>query len=97
MTLAQGDYCVKQGLDPQDPPCARVILSGSTSKVEKGTEEEAFAKDALFTRHPNFIDYPPGHKFYFAKMNIEHVCLLAWYGGATQIPVEDYFNATLST
>ena len=95
MTLAQGDYCKKQGLDPMDPPCARVILTGSTSKIEEGSEEEKFAKDALFTRHPNMRDYPKDHKFYFAKMNIEHVCLLAWFGGATHVPIEDYFNATL--
>ena len=97
MTLAQGDYCVKQALDPQDPPCARVILTGSTSKVPKDSEEEAFAKEALFTRHPNFNDYPIGHKFYFAKMDIEYVCLLGWYGGATHLSLDQYFNATLTS
>ena len=76
LTLAQGDYCIKQALDPQDPPCARVILTGSTSKLQEDSEEAKFAKEALFTRHPNFIDYPDGHHFYFAKMNIEHICLL---------------------
>merc|ERR1719266_2961293 len=40
MTLAQGDYCKKQGLDPQDPPCGRVILTGTTSKIANGTQEE---------------------------------------------------------
>ena len=42
------------------------------------------------------IDYPDGHKFYFTKMNVKHVCLLAAFGGATHIDVDDYFNATLS-
>jgi len=97
LTLAQGDYCIKQALDPQDPPCARVILTGSTSKIAEDSEEAKFAKEALFTRHPNFIDYPDGHHFYFAKMNIEHICLLAWYGGAKQLSTEEYFNATLTS
>ncbi len=96
MTLAQGDYCKKEGLDPQDPPCARVILTGSSSTIQEGSEEEDFAKEAIFSRHPNMIDYPKDHTFYFAKMNVEHVCLLAWFGGAVQVPLEDYFNATLS-
>jgi len=97
MTLAQGDFCVKHGLDPQDPPCARVLLTGSTSKLPKGSEEEKFAKNALFNRHPNFVDYPYGHGFYFAKMNIEYVCVLGWYGGATQLSTKEYFNATLAS
>ena len=96
MTLAQGDYCKKQGLDPQDPPCGRVILTGTTSKIANGTQEEDLARDALFTRHPNMRDYPLGHEFYFAKMNIKHVCLLAYYGGAAQVSLEDYYNASLS-
>lgn len=96
MTLAQSDYCSRQGLDPQDPPCARVILSGTTSRLHAGSEEEDFAKEAVFSRHPNMKDYPKDHTFYFAKMNIEHVCLLAWFGGATHVPLEDYFNATLT-
>ena len=94
--LAQGDYCSREGLDPQDPPCPRLIVSGTAEKIPKDTAEYFFAKTALFTRHPNMIDYPDGHKFYFAKMNIQHVCLLAAYGGASYIDVADYFNATLS-
>ena len=95
MTLAQGNYCKKQGLDPQDPPCARVILTGNTTKLEQDSDEAKFAKKAIFARHPNMIDYPHDHEFYFAKMNIEHICLLAWFGGATHVPIEDYFNAEL--
>ena len=47
MTLAQGDYCKRQALDPQDPPCARVILTGTASRIHNGTEEESFAQDAI--------------------------------------------------
>ena len=96
MTLAQGDYCKRQALDPQDPPCARVILSGTASRIHNGTEEESFASNAVFSRHPNMRDYPEGHEFYFAKMNVEHICLLAWFGGAKDVSVDDYFNVTLS-
>ena len=55
-----------------------------------------FAKTALYTRHPNMMNYPKDHRFYFAKMNIDNVILLAAFGGATHVNVDDYFNATLS-
>merc|ERR1712079_670539 len=94
MTLAQGEYCKQKGLDPQDPPCPRLILTGSTEKIPKNTTEYFFAKKALFTRHPNMINYPDDHKFYFTKMNVKHIILLAAFGGPTHIDVNNYFNAT---
>lgn len=33
MTLAQGDYCKQQQLDPQDPLCAQVTLVGRIERV----------------------------------------------------------------
>jgi hypothetical protein len=33
MTLAQGDYCKKKNLDPQDPICAQVTLIGRLERV----------------------------------------------------------------
>ena len=96
MTLAQGDYCNRKGLDPMDPPCPRLILTGTAERIPKNTTEYFFAKTALFTRHPNMINYPDDHKFYFTKMNVKHIILLAAFGGPTHIDVNDYFNATLS-
>lgn len=29
MSLAEGGYCRKQSLDPEDPRCAQVILTGN--------------------------------------------------------------------
>lgn len=93
MTLDQGDYCRQQGIDAQDPPCARVILTGSYIAIDKESPENEFAKEALFAKHPQMEFYPPG--FYFAKMNIEHVILLAGFGGVEELPLEDYFEATI--
>ena len=33
MTLAESDYCSLNGYDPQDPPCPRLILTGSIGKL----------------------------------------------------------------
>ena len=95
MTLAQGEYCSENGYDPQDPPCPRLILSGSISKIEADSAEENFAKEALFTRHPSMANWPSGHLFYFAKMNLQNILLLANFGGAATVSVEDFYNASL--
>ena len=39
--------------------------------------------------------WPEDHGFYFAKLNVEHVILLAGFGGVVPVPVEDYFAAIL--
>ncbi len=95
VTLDQGDYCQQQGIDAQDPPCGRVILTGSSIALETGSVEYQFAKESLFARHPGMAYWPEGHGFYFAKMNVEHVTLLAGFGGANEVSVQDYFEASL--
>ncbi|XP_037619141.1 protein CREG1, partial [Sebastes umbrosus] len=68
MSLAQTDYCRQQGFDPQSPLCAHIILSGSVVEVN-GTEAD-FAKKSLFSRHPEMIDWPSDHDWFFCKFNI---------------------------
>ncbi|KPP74386.1 hypothetical protein Z043_106457 [Scleropages formosus] len=92
MSLAQTDFCKKQGYDPQSPLCAHVIFSGSILEVN-GTEAEV-AKKALFGRHPEMIDWPADHDWFFAKMNITQVWVLDYFGGVKTVTPEDYFNAT---
>ena len=60
MSLAQGAYCDRKNLDPEDPRCAHVILTGTVVKVEEGSKEDEFARKALFTRHPDMPGWPKG-------------------------------------
>ncbi|KAM4601636.1 protein CREG1 [Polymixia lowei] len=92
MSLAQTDYCRQQGFDPQSPLCAHVILSGSVLEVN-GTEA-AFAKKALFSRHPEMIDWPSDHNWFFAKFNITKVWVLDYFGGVKTVTPDEYFKAT---
>ncbi len=62
MSLAQSRYCDRRHLDPEDPRCAHVILTGSVSRVSANSTEEAFARKALFTRHPAMEDWPKGEE-----------------------------------
>ncbi|XP_026157150.1 protein CREG1 [Mastacembelus armatus] len=92
MSLAQTDYCRQQGFDPQSPLCAHVILSGSVIEVN-GTEAE-FAKKALFSRHPEMIDWPSDHNWFFAKFNLTQVWVLDYFGGVKTVTPEEYFQAS---
>ena len=79
--------------DPENPPCARLVLSGKLSRVKAGSHEEEAAKVALFTRHPSFKKYPDDHHFYVAKLNVDGIWLIDFYGGAAIISPKDYFAA----
>lgn len=92
ISLAQSDYCSKKGLDPEEPPCARLTLFGKMEPV-KDPAEEKLAQEYLFTRHPVMSTWPKGHGWIFHALRITHVCVLDYYGGATLVPVSDYFAA----
>jgi len=78
--------------DPENPPCARLVLSGTASKVAAGSDEETAAKQALFSKHPSFSHYPPGHAFFVAKLAITGIWLIDMFGGAAIIKPSDYFS-----
>jgi len=93
MSLAQSGYCAKMNFDPEDPRCAHVILTGEFIKLDPESEEEMFARNALFTRHPIMPDWPAGHHWFFAKIDIQNILILDWFGGAVTVPVQEYFEA----
>ncbi|XP_066477424.1 protein CREG2 [Tiliqua scincoides] len=88
---AEGEVCRKSIVDPDDPRCARLILTGQMITVSP--EEMEFAKQALFSRHPVMRKWPRHYEWFFMKMNIEHVWLQNWYGGIIAIALEEYFKA----
>uniref|UniRef100_A0A8C2KGW0 Cellular repressor of E1A-stimulated genes 1 n=1 Tax=Cyprinus carpio TaxID=7962 RepID=A0A8C2KGW0_CYPCA len=56
--------------------------------------EASVAKAALFSRHPEMIDWPADHNWFFAKMNITQVWVLDYFGGVKTITPEEYYRAT---
>nr|CAD7444132.1 unnamed protein product [Timema bartmani]CAD7453860.1 unnamed protein product [Timema tahoe] len=93
MTLAETNYCDKNGFDPEDPRCAKVIFTGKIKRLKPGTPKWFFAQDALFSRHPAMQTWPAGHNWYFAKMKIEQIALLDYFGGPKFINVKEYLAA----
>ena len=80
MTLAQSGYCRDQGFDDQDPRCGQLILTGSVVTIDSESEEGYIARDALFQRHPDMVDWPERHGWFFCKLDIVNILLLNFYG-----------------
>lgn len=51
------------GMDPEDPTCAKASIRGTIHRVQGGSADEALAKQALFTAHPDMAEWPAGHNF----------------------------------
>ncbi|XP_030838313.1 protein CREG1 [Strongylocentrotus purpuratus] len=87
------DCAVSSSSDPENPLCARLMLFGKLVHVTD-PKENAFAKEALFSRHPLMPSWPSGHNFSFKKLIITDVWILDFYGGGSSLSVEDYYKAT---
>ncbi|XP_026744375.1 protein CREG1 isoform X1 [Trichoplusia ni] len=90
VSLEETRYCETHQMDPEDPRCTRLMLSGKMKKLKVNTPEYNFAKAALFERHPAMADFPPDHDWFVAKLKIALIAMVDWYGGAKYIPVRDY-------
>ncbi|PKK32788.1 cellular repressor of E1A-stimulated genes 2 [Columba livia] len=91
---ADGNFCRKNVIDPEDARCARLTLTGQMVTVPP--EEVEFAKQAMFSRHPVVRKWPRSYEWFFMKMNIEHIWLQSWYGEVSAIAVEEYLKAVPS-
>uniref|UniRef100_A0A8D1TWP1 CREG-like beta-barrel domain-containing protein n=1 Tax=Sus scrofa TaxID=9823 RepID=A0A8D1TWP1_PIG len=89
---SEGEFCRKNIVDPEDPRCARLTLTGQMVAVSP--EEVEFAKQAMFSRHPVMRKWPRQYEWFFMKLKIEHIWLQKWYGGVADISQEEYFKAT---
>ncbi|XP_032836406.2 protein CREG1-like isoform X1 [Petromyzon marinus] len=92
MTLASTDYCSRGVYDPQSPLCARVTLIGNVSRVVDEAEA-AFARVALFSRHPEMRQWPPSHGWFLARLDIASVWVVDYFGGPVVVSPKDYYNA----
>nr|CAD7407069.1 unnamed protein product [Timema cristinae] len=57
MTLAQSSYCQTQGLDPEEPPCAQLVLTGCMVQLEN---DHGFFFMRLDIEYINMTDYYGG-------------------------------------
>eukprot|EP00931_Biecheleriopsis_adriatica_P044489 TRINITY_DN25445_c0_g1_i3.p1 TRINITY_DN25445_c0_g1~~TRINITY_DN25445_c0_g1_i3.p1 ORF type:complete len:336 (+),score=47.96 TRINITY_DN25445_c0_g1_i3:612-1619(+) len=78
--------------DPENPPCARLVLSGTLEKVTDPAELAA-AKEALFKSHPQFETYLTSHGFFVTKLDITGIWMIDIYGPASVVTPDDYIAA----
>ncbi|XP_040849311.1 protein CREG2 [Ochotona curzoniae] len=88
---SEAEFCRKNIVDPEDPRCLRLTLTGRMMMVS--SEEVEFAKQAMFSRHPGMRKWPRQYEWFFMKMRIQHIWLQKWYGGVADISREEYFKA----
>lgn len=83
--------------DPENPVCARLTLTGKLVALEDDSEEFNFAKDAFFQRHPSMKAWPQGHGWVIAKIDIQDIWLIDYFGGATILDAPEYFAAEMTS
>lgn len=93
LSMDQDLECSKQGIDPMEPTCARIMISGRAVKLEEGTDEYTFGKNAMFSHHPAAKHWLDTHNFFLCKLDIVQIAVLDYYGGPHYVTVEDYMNA----
>lgn len=88
------------GGDPENPPCSRLVISGTFANVT--ATEYSDAVSALNTTHPVMSGWgcfggntgPEGHGFFVAKLQVSQVWMINMYGGASVLSPDDYFSAS---
>ena len=82
--------------DPEMPPCVRLTITGELKRLsledEDGGGEADFAVEALMEKHPSDRYWPQNHKPFAAKIIIEDIWLLDWYGGASVLDPGEYLS-----
>ena len=85
-------YCADKNIDNDSPTCPKVVLSGEIEKVVDSSEI-AWAKEGMFTRHPDTKKWPPSHGFLFFKLKINNIFVLDFFGGPKMhINIKEYLN-----
>ncbi|CAN6214410.1 unnamed protein product [Urochloa humidicola] len=79
-------------IDPENPTCAKLTLTGKLKLVDLQSSEAELAKSALFTKHPEMKDWPKNHHFKIFKLEIENIFLIDWFGGPKPISPSQYLE-----
>ncbi|CAO1423492.1 unnamed protein product [Diamesa tonsa] len=95
-SMEQSLYCSqKMKVDPMEPTCARIMISGNALRIRNQTEEFKFATNAMISHHPASVNWLKTHNFFLCKLNISQIAVLDWYGGPHYVDVKDYYKVTL--
>ncbi|KAE8797326.1 protein CREG1 [Hordeum vulgare] len=79
-------------VDPENPTCAKLTLTGKLKMVDHKSPEADLAKTALFSKHPEMEGWPKNHHFEIFKLEIENIFLIDWFGGPKPISPSQYLE-----
>ncbi|KAL4568414.1 hypothetical protein LXL04_024026 [Taraxacum kok-saghyz] len=79
-------------IDPEEPTCAKITLTGKLNKMDANSEEADTAKKALFAKHPDMKKWPKDHSFQVYKLDIEDIFMINFYGGPKPLTVDEYIH-----
>lgn len=93
MSIEQDNgYCTSNNLDVEGTGCTRVNMLGKIVKLEEGSDEQKFAKEALFDRHPSMEYWPADGDYFFAKLEIRDVVVLFDTIEHECVPIKVYYE-----
>ena len=96
LSMAQQGLCPTKVTDPENPTCARVVFSGVFEDVTD-PDEEAFAKAALFERHPTMASWPDDHSWKVRKISqMTEIWMIDIFGGASIIDQAEYYAVEMN-
>jgi hypothetical protein len=81
--------------DPENPICARLTLTGTLVEVENSSKEFKSTQEAFFQRHPQMALWPLDHHWAIAKLAVEDIWLIDYFGGASILNIDNYFDQKL--
>jgi len=96
ITVSEASYNATCGfagtlVDPEDPRCAKITISGTMAKSEG--DDIATGKAALFAKHPQMKSWPDGHGFVVHELKITDVWMIDFYGGGGEVDIKLYSAA----
>lgn len=83
-------YCTSTNVDPEDPLCLRLTLSGVLTNYT--ADASVKLKQHLFSVHPEFATWPNNHDWQIWYLDIKSIWLIDMFGGAANISPEAYWH-----
>ncbi|XP_013117036.2 protein CREG1 isoform X1 [Stomoxys calcitrans] len=82
-------------IDPMEPTCQRVMISGQVIRMNKDDTSYDEALVSFVERHPAAKNWLKAHKFYLCELDIKNIFVLDYYGGPHNVATNDYYNVQL--
>ncbi|XP_054726578.1 protein CREG1-like [Anastrepha obliqua] len=91
----QTGSCNRRGVNPMEPACPRIMISGRNKKLDPKSPEYNDYMEAFNKRHKHSNIWVEAHHFYLNELDIENIFIVAYQGGPRTISAEEYYSAHL--